>query len=281
MCLVVIERFVDDMAPGYGFDERQRRLLLERLKKAAPPALEQHREVLEPVISDILVQYVTGEMPTPEQVAEWSEKLLPSYRELGSVWEETYQYMLPHLRPAQRSQWRRAYFVYKLGYTMGEAKLKSLAQGRFDPRELGRPWPGPHRGPGGILEEAKKAGMDPVPSPGPRSSSYRKPHAQLDSWEKHARQFIQRHQLDEGQATSVLAILRDTQEQARAYRRRHAKKLAHLDVRLREAKGEALAEVMEELDELERPLRGLFREFHARLDGLLVDSQGQPSDRNP
>jgi hypothetical protein len=302
---LILDRLVDDMAPGYGFDARQTELFRDWARRVALPRLETMRWTLEPAITDIMGQYTLREVPTTQAVTEWSIQLLPCYHELGATWDEGYRYMLPHLRPEQRAQWRRAYFIFKLGFDVGEAKLRSLAQGRFDPRELFKAWPGPHRAQEAIIAEAKQAGLvsgmppkaeasaigevgrEVAPStapamPGARGQKIPAPSGDsgerfipLDRWQTYTKQFIGRYRLDEGQKTSAMAILKEVRERADAYRKARQKDFSRLEKSLRTTQGDTRAAAQAELMELERPMQVLFEELRARLDQILTESQRQ------
>ncbi|MBN1344781.1 MAG: hypothetical protein JXQ73_18960, partial [Phycisphaerae bacterium] len=181
----------------------------------------------------------------------------------------------------QRTEWGRTHFLAKVGFALAESKLRSFAEGRFDPREWHSPFPGPHQKTNEIVEQGNQAGLDTTPPPHLLSSiagaigvdgaaaptaagspSRRGERAvdapdylPLDEWESYTKTFIKRFQLDEGQKTSATAILKEMRGRAEIYRRGHA------------TEREAMA----------TPLRELFDEFRSRLDGLLTESQRQLS----
>jgi hypothetical protein len=295
---VVIERLVEDMVPDYDLDGRQRNLLNDRLKKVVIPRVEGRRKELESVIRGALIQHITGEVPTTQQVTDWSKQVVPLLKETGEVWDEMYRYMLPHLRPEQRKVWRNAYFRFRLGFTLAEAKFRSWSRGKFDRTELGKPFPGPHRGPHATTRFATEAGLDITPPPhvrdpvlGEMDDASRRPpdtdepedaaktdgskrrYVPLDRWQSHTKQFIKRHGLDEGQKTSAMAILKDIRRRANTYEELHGAEIKRLKKSLSKARGDARERLGNELSELEQPLVSLFEELRARLDELLTKSQ--------
>jgi hypothetical protein len=301
----VADAMVDDMGPGYGFNASQKDLLKDWLKRIALPRLEGMRGTLEPSIGEIMVQYASGRVPTSQAVIDWSRQLLPCLHELGVTWEEAYRYMLPHLRPEQRNQWRKAYFVFKLGFDMGESKLRSVAQGNFDMRELYSTWPGAQHGKEKIIEQARSAGIDPTPPPGLERTAVSEvgnevagtagpqdeappsgrgavtvnpSFVPLDRWQNYTRRFIVRHRLDEGQKTSAMAILKEVRDRASAYRRSHENDFQRLHEAIRKAQGDAKTGLQDELAQLERPLQELYDEFSGRLDQILTEAQRRAAD---
>jgi len=297
MVELVVERLIDDTALRFGLDGRQRALFRKRFEALVPSLLAKHRAVLEPLFADILLQHLSGEAPTSQKVAGWAKTGLPILREAMGRWDKVYQGMRPELRPEQRAKWAREHFVFKLGYGLAEAKLRSFAAGRFDPREWHTPLPGPYQPKDEILTQAERAGMntrqplDPfnrviggmgrrIVPPGPGASWSRRrfdraseAYLPLDRWEAYTHQFIQRFELDQGQRTSAMAILKEMRQRARDYRKRHARELSRVRSSLRRAKGDERARLRDEFDELERPCRELFDEFRGRLDRLLSESQ--------
>jgi len=300
-----VDVMVDDVAPGYQFDSNQSSLLKDWLRRTAVPRLEAMRGTVEPLVGDMIVEYSRGQVPTTQRVVDLSQRLLPFWHELGATWDEGYKYMLPHLRPDQRTQWRKAYFVFKIGYDMAEAKIRSLSHGNYDPREFYSELPGPHRGPTAIKEMAQKAGISTEPppeaqrtmigeigtSPGRRAPSFVSeiPAPQpslpvivsaertvpLDQWQGYLKDFIIRHRLDEGQKTSATAILKETRDRAFEYRKSREREFVQLEELLRAPETASRADLRVELATLEQPIQELFDEFRSRLDQLLTEEQRQ------
>ncbi len=298
MVQLIAERVVDDHALRYGLDEHQTARFRQQIVELIPTFLEKHRKVLEPVIVDVLVQHISGEVPTPEVVAGWAQKVLPILKEGVDKWDGAYQHMRPHLRPAQRRRWGRDHFYAKLGLSLAQAKLRSFAAGGFDPREWHQPLPGPYLEDREIISKAKKAGLDttlppdlisgvaaaigvgrtptqsPAPVAGPSRPQQREDdYVPLDKWESYTKQFIKRFQLDEGQQTAAMAVLKEMRERATSYRDAHRQAMRQAEKDLRSARGQARGHVQAELNELQAPLDRMFEEFRARLDGLLTESQ--------
>jgi hypothetical protein len=296
MIELVVERIIDDVTRRYGLDERQQALYREQTATLIPSLLEKHRKKAAPLISAILSQWISGEVPDKEKVAEWSKTLLPIMQESLAKYDGVFRSMRPHLRPAQRTKWGRDHFYAKMGFALAEAKLRSYAQGQFEPKDwinpLGGQWrdplPGPYQRNEDIIAAAKKAGMETRLPPTllggifealdtrSRVATTTEPaddYVPLNKWERHTKRFIRRYDLDEGQKTAALAILKELQQQAETYRASHSKDFTRLSRALRKAKGEAQTNLRIELTELERPLHHLFEELQTRLDSLLTESQ--------
>ncbi|MBN1345605.1 MAG: hypothetical protein JXQ73_23135, partial [Phycisphaerae bacterium] len=97
MVELLVERVVDDAAITHRLDDRQRGIYRENLAKALPAFFEKHQADLEPVITEIIVQHISGEVPDPPRMARWGGKLLPAWRDFTAKYEEAYQAMRPHL----------------------------------------------------------------------------------------------------------------------------------------------------------------------------------------
>lgn len=315
MIKLIVERIVNDKAAIYGFDEKQRAIYREKLAKGLPAFLEKNQATIQPIMNDVLVHRIGGQVPSAQKVAGWAQKVQPVFKELAAGHKDLYQTMRPHMRPKQRAKWARDHFVEGLGFTLAERKLQSFAEGKFDVREWQarrqeRRRPGAKRGPARIMEEAKKAGLDTEPPAdlgdnvvadvgtqsaeqpastviGPRRtqtpprSSAAESYVPLDKWQSHAKQFIKRYGLDEGQKTSAMAILKETRARAQGHSKRHAREIQRLRKGLRKAKGAGKARLSERLAELEAPLREIFEEYQERLNQILTESQRQLIEPRP
>jgi len=294
---LLTERIMEEHCLRYGFDQQQRKLFRERFAKIVPALMGKHRKAMEPVLMDVLVQHVSGEIPKAEQMAEWSQKVLPVVKEGMQEWDAVYQSMQPHLRRDQRKRWGRDHFMFKMGFNLAEAKLRDFARGNFDPSKWHDIMPGPHQRADEVLSQAKDAGMNTTPPPsllgsavggvgagrppGPmagapgRTKSVRPSEAYvpLDRWQGYTQTFIKRHQLDEGQKTSAMAILREMRTRAKKYGDGRAAERARLKKLHGKSSGADRAAAKAELDRLEGPLRELFEEFRTRLNQLLTESQ--------
>jgi hypothetical protein len=244
-------------------------------------------------------------------MADWSKQALPVAREGMDEADAVYRTMRPTLRPEQTARWDRDHFTFRLGYALAEAKLRSFAQGRFDPREWRTPLPGPHQTEAEIMQGARKSGfyvfplgVGPANLPGAAAEGAsqtpskgggtvqvgrsadtgRGPdetYVPLDQWENYTKKFIARRQLDEGQRTSAMTIMKEMRERALGYRNAHRDDYARLQKASAHGKGEAAADLKAELAELDRPLQELFKEFRDRLDQLLTESQRRQAGMSP
>lgn len=299
---MIVDRAVDTAGRIYEFDDRQRGVFGRWMKERMPQMLEKQRKNLEPVMTDVLLQYASGKPPDPAKIQEWSKKLLPLTNEFKEVYSEGYRKMLPHLAPEQRSRWGKDYFRVSLGYTMVQAKLRSYSKGGFDPKEWSKTPANPNLGPLQYAKIAEQLGMDTSTPPhienpiigamsterigpderlGPdRAGQVGKDadgsggrYVSLDRWQAQTRQFIKDYDLDEGQKTAAMAVLKEVRQRARAYHKTHRKDIDRLRRSARKAKGQARTRISAELGELERPLHQLFEEFRSRLDEILDETQ--------
>lgn len=296
------QRILEEHALRYGFDQKQRDRFQKRLSSFIPAFLEKHRTEIEPLVNDVILQHLSGKIPTTQKVTGWGRTALPILQEAMDAWDGAYREMRPHLRPEQRTRWGRDHFKFKLGYALAEGKLRSYAQGKFQAREWHQMLPGPYQEEREVMAAAKREGLDtdlppdlasPVitqmdhgalthPPTGPprlgqsaarQHGPSRQQALPLDKWEGYTKQFIRRYELDEGQSTSAMAILEEMRARAVAYRDRRGPEIARLQAQLRQARGEARSRLRAALQELERPIGTMFDEFRDRLDGLLRESQ--------
>lgn len=303
---VLVDRILNDVTERYKLDERQKVLFQEQVTKRVPAFLDKHRPVLEPVLNELVEQYISGRTPTTQQVAGWASKILPPAREAVEEVEAAVRVMRPYLRPEQTAHWGRDHFQFRLGCTLAEAKLRAYSEGRFDASEWTMPLPGPHQGEQEIFQQARRAGLSTTPprslisswssmgrsttasalqrlgSQGGRSGSESYGAAtesvEPDQWEAYLKKFISVHRCDEGQKTSGLAILKDVQGRAQAHRQEHAPEYARLARAVLGASGDEVSRCQDELMALDAPVVNLFEEFRGRLDQLLTESQRRQAD---
>lgn len=306
---LLVERMINDVTGRYGLDESQRALFKEEVVKRVPAFLDKHRPVLEPVLNEVLEQYISGRVPTTQQAADWGGKMLSAVQEATEQVDATFRTMRPHLRPEQLAHWGRDQFQFRLGCTLAEAKLRSYAAGHFDPSEWGMLLPGPHQGEQEIFQQARRAGLSTTPpqslfSPwgagglstsgpafqrsgnqagrsGPNPPAPAVESVEPDQWEAYLHKFIIAHRLDEGQKTSAAAVLRDVQERAHTHRQRHAPEYARLARALVPASDQEVPRLKADLATLDAPIREMFEEFKSRLDQLLGESQRRQVDSSP
>jgi hypothetical protein len=303
MIQLITERVVNDMSLRYGLDEQQKALLKEQAAKRVPQFMEKHQAVMKRLLNEVVGQNILGQAPTVQQMADWSKRALPVAREGMDEVEGIYRTMRPLLRPEQAARWGRDHFTFRLGYSLGEAKLRSFAEGRFDPREWRTPLPGPHQSEQDIMQGARKAGfyvfplgVGPANLPGaaagevsqtptaPRAGVGARRSADVgkgedetyvppDQWESYTKKFIAQRQLDEGQRIAAVSIMKEMRQRATDYRKAHRSDYARLQQALTRGEGGPTADVKAELSDLDRPVQDLFKEFRDRLDQLLTESQ--------
>lgn len=283
----------------YDLDGIQRDSLRKRSRKALGEFIAKHREPLDSLLTDVLVLTIENKTPDAEWVIARAKQLEPIMEEMDQQLQAFYREMVPQFSPEQRKKWRQDFAVQRLGLTIAQARIRGWAQGRYDKREwltqLTTPFDNQRR----ILSEGQKAGMQPETpqeisvtaemrfGANPVSPKPEPPDAQpesepdvdggrsvpLDRWQSYTKEFISRYDLDEGQKTAAMAILRETQERAKAYRNSHVKEFDSLKTSIRTAEGPARARLHAQLNELETPIHELFEGLHIRLDALLSTSQ--------
>jgi len=111
-------------------------------------------------------------------------------------------------------------------------------------------------------------------------------------WEAYVREFIQKYQLDDGQAQKARSILKDCQEQAQRIMQKRKPEIEHLDKKLaaltkanKKDKTQELAKLNERRSKLLEPINGIFeRQLKPRLDKLPTRAQravGEKAGKSP
>jgi hypothetical protein len=303
---VGIDRAVRELAKRFAMDETQAKVLSDDFKKRLPEFLKQHRPVLQKIVNEGLETVITGEKPTPAKVAEWAKAARPVVLALDKELVGTYKEVREVLRPEQVKKWDADYQKYRLGKALALTEIGKLSRGEFNPSTWRHPMPKPKpdrklmpppsdrskkaeavadasgkssgstkgnrfKARGGSQSGPPKIGQSDAVKGGVVVSS-RAPR-KLSAWESYVKQFIRKHDLDEGRTNSAMAILKDLQEQAATYEAKHKKELERLQKAVTASDSAVRPRVQAQLDELRRPIDELFGELRSRLDGLLTKTE--------
>jgi hypothetical protein len=290
----IADRIGDEASERYGLDESQRAYIRDRGKKIFTTFFTQHRGTLDPLVTDVMALSVERKVPTTQWVVDRATEMKPVLQALEKEMDAAYRDLYVRLRPNQRDKLRKDYLVLKLGCALTRGKLRTWSSGGFNQQEWYKPFITPFDKQQKIVQEGKVAGLK-VQSPPEVSAAAEarigsqhqsllddpkeqtddagRKYVPLSRWQSYTKQFIRRHKLNEGQKTSAMAILKETEERASAYRKSHAKELSRLNKSIRNAKGESKLRLQAKLDDLESPLREMFEEFQTRLNELLETKQ--------
>lgn len=139
---------------------------------------------------------------------------------------------------------------------------------------------------------AQVGARDPRPRPGQAAPAARGSENFESEWERYVREFIERYQLNEGQAQKAQSILRQCQEQAASYMAKRKSPIDALDAKIAElgTDKEKAAEVKRLREQRDRLLAPIGRIFEQRLKPSLERlpssaqreaAQARPAPRRP
>lgn len=311
MVELVLMKAVEGAAKHYQLDDQQTAAVKEEILTQIPALLNRHRSVLQPMLSEILEMQLAEERPTAEQVARMARAVEPALGDLRKTVKQMHDKVRPVLNPEQRIKLDQDMVKVWGGLAMVDTQVARWKRGEFKPSD----WPlgprrdnrrgsasRPSRQPSGPVSPtdardgsppADSARAEPgMPPPGPNrfTRPSRRPtpsvdagdgrrEVQLDQWQAYVERFIRQHDLDEGQATQAMAILKDIRQQASEYTNQYKGDIDRIERELADADPDRRARLNAELAEIRAPLKELFDEMRQRLDGVLRSDQQRPSQR--
>ncbi|GEM_PF-910211 len=299
MIELAIDRITEKMAETYGFDEDQLWNTRDLLKSRFPQWMQDNRAELQALTNQWIETVMAGEPPTPEEVADWSNRALPLFEEFTGLVDETIEDMRTYLTPEQEVllDGQKAFFQVGLNYMRD--RLNTWKAGGYDWRTE---WPrseefrrqehvrqqrlqqeaenarlaamGIAPAAGNSAPDAAPAGRNPpaerklfLPKPGETDKAQ-------DEWAVYVENFIKRYRLDEAQQNAARRFLRDQQELRDRYLRRKLPEIESLEQRQKAAQtDEERAKVRAEVEQLNRPIERYFQRLKDRLETLPTRKQ--------
>lgn len=299
MMSAIIDRLTEQMAKEYGFDDAQLWNTRDLLTDRFPRWFQDNRAVLQALTNQYIEAVIGSEPPTPEEVADWSQRAKPLFNEFFMLVEDTVDDMGTYLTDEQRIVVEGQMAAFRVGTNYMNQRLEVWSKGGYDwlsewPRSdefrrreaerrqrlereatlarnevLGIPT----ETEGPIAPDATVVGPAGPSDPAAKAARPDKAAA-LDEWAQYVEDFIRRFQLDEGQRNLAHRYLRDQTTLRDRYLRSRIARINAVETKLKSAASdEEKVKVAAELDQLNAPIERMFQLLKERLDRLPTRKQ--------
>jgi hypothetical protein len=206
-----------------------------------------------------------GQPYTAEQVARWTRESEGMLRHMRMQYEQAADELAESFTPAQRAIFQRDMEGYHRRAMVLNKMRARWIKGQWEPRDWGLENDPIHQQAAGKQRTLDLLRSQTGADRKERLTSSQKPPAYTSynetTWERYVRLFIERHQLDEGQARTALSVLGEVQARADDYRRLHREEL------------QDIPQAQRETAEAYQPIIQLFEELKRRLHPIPTDAQ--------
>lgn len=293
-----INRMTEEMAKVYDLTEDQVWLTREVIKSKFPAWMQANRAEMQTLMNDYFEGLIADEPPTPDQVAAWSQRVIPLFEEFNVLMEESAEEFKTFMTDDQVVILNGQMAAVRVGMNMAQQRMEIWADGGYDPdtewvrspqfretererrRELEREQRVAQLVEEGLPESEARAqvyaGAAPGAGPTPEDRNVRPatPGGAKDEWDKYVEDFIQRYELDQAQANRALSFLEDAKRSRDSYLRIKAGDIQRLQERLSAADSpEAKERIGKDLEKVREPIDGFFARFKDRLERLPTRAQ--------
>lgn len=128
-----IDRITEEVAKQYEFDEEQLYRTRELWKERIPAFMNENRAEIQTLMNEFFEAQLSGEPPTAEEVADWSQRALPLFNKFADVARSTSEEMRTYMTEEQASMLDGNLAAFNMGATMVNNKLGTWADGHYDP----------------------------------------------------------------------------------------------------------------------------------------------------
>lgn len=283
----MIDRMTEEMAEHYEFDDDQLYLTREVIRERIPSWLKENRAEIQTLTNYYFEAILAGESPTVEDVAGWSQRVLPKLNEFRDVIGEVTGEMRTFMTEEQRTQLDGEMAAFDVGMQFMNRRLSVWAEGGYNPETDWFNAPGRHER---DIEEQKRlaqeqeaarraamggpGGPELVADEGPQSARLKYAGKAKDDWDQYVEKFIQRYQLNESQQNQALKILEHYKGERDQYLKRKERDFVKAEAAFKESDtGPAREKATKRLERLARPVERYFQQMKDRLDSLPTRAQ--------
>lgn len=274
---LMLARWAEEVSDTYKLDDEQRLRVREGITQRWGTFLNERRSTIQPLINEFIELRMELEPPDKERVQAWAERALPVLDQFREQVREGSGEFRKVLKPMQRAKFELDALQFGVGLRVAEYKLKQWQGGEFEPEDFWEPVRRSER-----QENWQKRRQDreqhrqrieqeaSAESTGATADSSDQIALEMDAWEKHVAEFIERFRLDEGQQSAARSFLSELKGRALAHRDRRRDDILKLEERIAQpTNGEAeVEEIKKKLVELYGPIDDLFQELQKRLESL-------------
>lgn len=303
---LAVDRVVDDMADHYRLSEDQFEFIREEVRSRFPSFMLENRDQIIEIANQYTEAMLSGEPPTKEFVAQWSQKTLPLVNQFAEMIEETRESIRPILTEEQQVQMDGEMAAFRVAMNHVNNRMNVWAQGGYDWESE---WPRSEAFKEQervrvetLLKEQERAkaiarGESPPPEtavqtaattdagaapPGAAQADAPKPKPgekpgtprPKDEWDVYVENFIKRYKLDDAQQNQARKNLIGLQEQRDRYARRKLAEIEELKKKLKAAKSDdEKSELKARLVKIQEPIDRMFNQLKDKLDTIPTRKQ--------
>jgi len=251
---VMIDRSVKQATSRYKLTPEQEELARKMTTDGVNAFLDKHEAQIRSLLLEAVEARMAGEPPAPDKVRDWARRAAPLFEEGQKAILDGNQQFRDCLSEEQKKIFDADQKILQQQVAFARERLTNWTEGRFNPET---DW------------------FTPRPRP-PAVTQPSQPN--IDRWDLYVRGFINRYKLDDAQTAQAMAILADTKNRATEYYYSSKADIEAANQRLKElladpALKEQSAEARKHLEDLNRPIDGLYAEMQQRLNQIPTDQQ--------
>lgn len=299
----LLDRVVDKMSKDFQFDEAQAADAQRIFKENVLQFMKQNQKEFTKLANDFLEKRLGSEAPTPEEVAEWSQRALPMLEKTRTFIAKVSGQMGEMMNDEQQVKMEASLAAFDVASGFLEKRLAGWSDGNFDPKTE---WPGnpgvqklddqkarelqlamedvrrsklgltprqPPEGqasepvvPVGSSPETVAAAQQKQPAPAAKTSAKAEPK---DEWTQYVEAYIARYNLDSTQAQKALVHLNDATRRRDEFLRTKGKQMEQLETSFKAASTpDAVKEAEERYQAFMQPVDNMFSKLKENLDRL-------------
>lgn len=306
----IVDRISEEMAGNYTMDDDQRERTAAIFKNKIVPFFMQNRAEIQTLMNEFFEVQLNKEAPTADMVAEWSQRVIPIFRDFEGVVDNVADDMREYFTDDQVTKMEGELAAIKTGFALANNKLGSWAAGKYDPQvEWFTPGPGREKHEREQAEEmdrmmqeaqakaeeqartaqleaqgerAKVDAAAPLEGSGRPARKGASQPVVKDEWTIYTEDFIRHYELEPEQAQKAREFLRARQVERDKYLQKKAAEITRVTEVAAAAKDEVdRKKAKEEADRLEAPVGRMFQQLKDKLNTLPTRAQRARAEPAP
>jgi hypothetical protein len=263
-------RWADEASRQYDLDDRQRSRVREAIVERWESYLTEHRADIQPVVNEFIEMRMDIEPPGQEQVQAWAERAVPVFEEAREQISAGTEEFREILEPRQRAKFELDTLKLGVGLQAARQKLEQWRGGTFDADEFWEPTPSVRHQRREERRRRRAEAAAKVPPTSADAEQNDQISLELAAWDRYVGEFARIFDLDEGQRTTVLSVLTELKNRAKAHGDRRRAEIAELEERIATFEGteEEATELKKQLTELYGPVDDMFQELKSRIESV-------------
>jgi len=287
----MLDKVADDMTGDYEFDEYQHDAAKRALRENITRFLRENSSQINRVVNEFIIARRSKEPPTPEFVAEWSQRALPLLEQGHGMLERLSGDLREMMTDEQIIKLDGYMAAIDVGAQVTSNKLRHWADGNFDPQTE---WAGyrevrqANRERGREIEAQMIAAQREATARATLGESSDRPTAaratsqpagaadksSTDVWDRYVADFIKKYQLDNQQQQKAHSMLASQKQARDSFLLGKAERMKRVERLFKQAASpDELASAEAEFKKLMMPIERMFETLKSRLDRLPTRKQ--------